>query len=112
MGMIFLVAKEHRYALWLPVRFLAVSTLSQVAILLKSPIMGRTLFIHVIYTYTVDMSELVKLFQKDNVSVLVVPRYAQLDPHLHFEVLVNTVPIPPLVLKQQIEREWDVLYGY
>lgn len=33
-------------------------------------------------------------------------------PHLHFEVLVNGKPIPPLVLKQKIEREWDVLYGY
>ena len=33
-------------------------------------------------------------------------------PHLHFEVRVNQKSIPPLILKQHAEREWDVLYGY
>ena len=33
-------------------------------------------------------------------------------PHLHFEVLLNKKPIPPLKLKAASEREWDVLYGF
>jgi len=33
-------------------------------------------------------------------------------PHLHFEVRLNQKPIPPLVLKEPQEREWDVLYGF